>query len=222
MDDETVFSNEPDSMALRWHREGAERLHVVDLNGAVTGSPVNKKAIKSIVDAVSIPVQLGGGIRDLSVLKTYMDLGISYAIIGTAACRDPVFVEDACRLYPGRIILGVDARSGRVSVQGWTEEIPLSPVELVRRYASLPISAVVYTDIARDGMRTGPNIEATAALARDISFPVIASGGISGMSDVLALARFSNHGIMGAITGRAIYDGALDFKAAVAALKALR
>jgi phosphoribosylformimino-5-aminoimidazole carboxamide ribotide isomerase len=219
MEDETVFSNEPEKMAMRWYREGAERLHVVDLNGAVMGSPVNKQAIKRIVDAVPIPVQLGGGIRDLSVLKAYMDLGISYAIIGTAACRDPVFVEEACRLYPGRIILGVDARSGRISVQGWTEDIPLSPLELIRRFTSLPIFAVVYTDISKDGMRTGPNIEATAALAREISLPVIASGGISGISDVLALARLSDKGIMGAITGRAIYDGALDFKKAVEALK---
>ncbi len=219
MDDETIFSNEPEAMAERWHREGAQRLHVVDLDGAIKGSPFNSKAIKKIVDAVPIPVELGGGVRDVSVLKAYFDLGVAFGIIGTAAYKDPSFVEKAISLFPDKIILGVDARSGRISVEGWTEDVALSPVELVERFSGLPIAAVVYTDISRDGMRSGPNIEATAAFAENVRLPVIASGGISNLEDVLALADHSKSGIIGAITGRALYDGSLDFASAVEALR---
>ncbi|RJR18435.1 MAG: 1-(5-phosphoribosyl)-5-((5-phosphoribosylamino)methylideneamino)imidazole-4-carboxamide isomerase, partial [Desulfobacteraceae bacterium] len=183
---------------------------------------VNREAIRRIAEAVPVPVQLGGGVRDISVLKAYMDLGIKYVIIGTAAYKNPFFVKEACGLFPGRIILGVDARSGKVSVEGWTEDVALTPVELVDRFAGLDLSAIVYTDISRDGMRIGPNIEGTAAFARSVPFPVIASGGISGLTDVLALANVSDSGITGAITGRALYDGALDFRAALSALKNLK
>jgi len=214
MDEETVFSNQPEAIAERWYGEGAERLHVVDLDGAVKGAPINGKVIRKIVEAVPIPVELGGGVRDMSVLKAYLDLGVAFVIIGTAAYKDPSFVERACSLFPGKIILGVDARGGKVSVEGWTEDVSVSPVELVGRFSGLPVAAVVYTDISRDGMRSGPNIESTAAFAEEVCLPVIASGGISNLKDVLALRAVSGSGIVGAITGRALYDGSLDFKSA--------
>lgn len=215
MNRETVFADSPQLMAIRWCEQGAERLHIVDLDGAVNGRPVNRSAIKSIVDAVPVPVQLGGGIRDMATLESYFDLGLNYAILGTAACKDPGFVEDACREFPGRIILGIDARAEKVALEGWVEDTLLTPRELAQRFESSRPAALVYTDINRDGMRSGPNLEATRKLARSVATPVIASGGIANLEDVKALLSLAEDGLAGMITGRAIYAGSLDFAAAV-------
>ncbi len=219
MSDETVFSDVPEEMAVRWFEQGAERLHMVDLDGAVEGKAVNHDAIKRIVNAIPIPVQLGGGIRTLSILEVYFDLGIQYAILGTAVCKDPDFVRQATEKFPGRIIIGIDARGDRVAVEGWTEDVDLTPLELAKRFEGLGVSAINYTDIHRDGMRTGPNIEATRDLARAISIPVIASGGISGIQDVLNVLALAEDGVIGMITGRALYDGSLDLHEAIEASK---
>jgi len=215
MTDETVFSDVPEEMAVKWLQMGAERLHLVDLDGAVQGRPVNRQVIKRIVDALPIPVELGGGIRDMATLDAYFDLGVQYLILGTVAYKDPEFVENACRTYPGKIILGIDARDDRVAVEGWTEEVDLTPLNLARRFERAGISAIVYTDIRRDGMRTGPNIEATRTLARAVRAPVIASGGISGIGDVKNILPLSQDGVIGMITGRALYDGSLDLAEAI-------
>ena len=217
MSDETVFSNVPEEMAIRWHQCGARRLHIVDLDGAVQGRPVNGDVIERIVSSVPIPVQLGGGIRDMDVLEAYFSLGLKYLILGTAAHRDPEFVHRACRAYPGQIIVGIDAKDDRVSVEGWTEDVELTPLRLAKRFDRAGLAAIVYTDINRDGMRTGCNVEATGALARSIETPVIASGGISGLSDVLQILPLEDVGVMGMITGRALYDGSLDLTEAIEA-----
>ena len=219
MADETVFSEVPEEMAVKWFEQGAERLHLVDLNGAVEGRPVNKEAIKKIVSAVPIPVQLGGGVRNMHTLEAYFDLGLNYVILGTVAHKSPEFVKLACDKFPGRIILGIDAREDRVAVEGWTEEINMTPAELIKRFDETAISAVIYTDIHRDGMSTGPNVEATGALARTIRTPVIASGGISGISDVLKILPLFKYGVEGMITGRALYDGSLDLAEAIKVAK---
>ena len=219
MTDETIFSDAPEEMAVKWFEQGAERLHLVDLDGAVQGRPVNQEVIKRIVSVIPIPVQLGGGVRDMSSLEAYFELGLHYIILGTAAHKDPEFVRQACNRFPGQIILGIDARKDRVAVEGWTEEINLTPVDLAKRFEEAGVSAIVYTDIHRDGMRTGPNVEATRALAAAIRIPVIASGGISGISDVLKVLSLWEVGVTGMITGRALYDGSLDLTEAVRATK---
>lgn len=215
MSDETVFSDVPEEMAARWHEYGAERLHLVDLDGAVQGRPVNTEVIKRIVKAVPIPVELGGGVRDMTVLKAYLDLGLGYVVLGTVACKDPDFVKRACREYPGRIILGIDAKDGAVLVEGWTEKTRMRPADLARGFEDAGIAAIIYTDIERDGMRTGCNVAATRELARSTRTPVIASGGISGISDVLEILPLEADGVMGMITGRALYDGSLDLGEAI-------
>ena len=215
MSEETIFSDVPEEMAAKWYEKGAERLHVVDLDGAVQGRPVNREAIKRIVNAIPIPVELGGGIRDMATLEAYFDLGVHYLIFGTVAYKDPEFAKKACRAFPGRIILGIDARGDRVAVEGWTEEIDLTPVNMARQFEEVGISAIIYTDIHRDGMQTGPNVEATGALARAVKTPVIASGGISDLSDVSNIMPLSEDGVMGMITGRALYDGSLDLTEAL-------
>ncbi len=215
MNQETVFSDFPDEMARRWHGLGAERIHVVDLNGAVTGSPVNKQIIRKIVKAVPVPIELGGGIRDMETLDAYIDLGVQEIILGTVAYKDPDFVFQACERYPGQIILGIDAKQGKIAVEGWTESIGLGPVEMAKKFENVGISAIIYTDISRDGMRTGPNIEATRELARSVEISVIASGGISDISDVERILDLEPYGVTGMITGRALYDGSLDLKEAI-------
>lgn len=217
MDDETVFSDEPHLMALHWWRSGARRLHVVDLDGAVGGEPANGDAIKRIVDSIPVPVQLGGGIRNFSALETYFDLGVRFAILGTAVHQDPAFVTEACRRYPGRIILGIDAKGRKVAVEGWTRELEVSPADLARRFEGAGAAALVYTDILKDGMQSGPNIEATRSLAAAVNIPVIASGGICDLADVRALAELKRDGVIGMITGRALYEGTLDLAQALAA-----
>ena len=217
MSDETIFSDKPEEMARKWFECGAKRLHLVDLDGAVSGQPVNQKTISRIVEAVPIPVELGGGVRDMATLRAYFDLGLQYVILGTVAHKNPDFVKEACRLYPGRIILGIDARNNRIAVEGWTEEINLTPEALTKRFENDGLAAIIYTDINRDGMRTGCNVEATGALARTTNIPVIASGGISEMDDVLKILPLAADGVMGFITGRALYDGSLDLAAAIKA-----
>lgn len=219
MSDETIFSDKPEEMAKKWFECGAERLHLVDLDGAVSGQPVNRKTISRIVEAIPIPVELGGGVRDMATLGAYFDLGLQYVILGTVAYKNPDFVKEACRLYPGRIILGIDARNNRIAVEGWTEEINLTPETLAKRFENDGLAAIIYTDINRDGMRTGCNVEATGALAGTTNIPVIASGGISKMDDVLKILPLEATGVMGLIIGRALYDGSLDLAAAIKACR---
>jgi phosphoribosylformimino-5-aminoimidazole carboxamide ribotide isomerase len=215
MEDETVFSDDPVEMAGRWVAAGARRLHLVDLNGAFAGVPVNGDAIRAIAASFpDLPIQVGGGIRDEVTIAAYLDAGVRYCILGTQAVREPAFVSRACRAFPGHILVGLDAQDGQVAVQGWAEVTDLRVEELASRFEDDGISAVIYTDIGRDGMLSGPNLAATAALAAAIRIPVIASGGITNLDDVRALAEAARScGILGAITGRAIYEGTLDFAA---------
>ncbi len=216
MADATVFSEDPAAMARHWLEQGARRLHLVDLNGAFAGKPVNEKAIKAITDAVGseIPVQLGGGIRDLDTIERYLDDGIAYVIIGTAAVKNPGFLHEACDAFPGHIMVGLDAREGKVAVDGWSKVTGHDVVDLAKKFEGYGVEAVIYTDIGRDGMLSGVNVEATVRLARELTIPVIASGGITNLDDIRALCAVESEGIMGAIVGRAIYEGSLDFAAA--------
>lgn len=218
MEDATVFSEDPAAMARHWLSQGARRLHLVDLNGAVAGKPKNEAVIKSITAAVGddIPVQLGGGIRDLDTIERYLDDGITYVIIGTAAVKNPGFLHDACGAFPGHIIVGLDAKDGKVATDGWSKMTGHDVVDLARKFEDYGVEAVIYTDIGRDGMLTGVNIEATVRLAQSLRIPVIASGGIASLKDIRALCKVESEGIMGAITGRAIYEGTLDFRKAQA------
>ncbi|MCO5116301.1 MAG: 1-(5-phosphoribosyl)-5-[(5-phosphoribosylamino)methylideneamino]imidazole-4-carboxamide isomerase [Burkholderiaceae bacterium] len=223
MDEVTVFSEDPEEMARHWLAEGARRLHLVDLNGAVAGKPKNEAVIKAITAAVGddIPVQLGGGIRDLDTIERYLDDGITYVIIGTAAVKNPGFLHDACGAFPGHIIVGLDAKDGKVAVDGWSKMTGHDVVDLAKKYEDYGVEAVVYTDIGRDGMLNGVNIEATVKLAQALRIPVIASGGIANMKDIKALCKVESEGVEGVICGRAIYSGDLDFAAAQARADAL-
>lgn len=216
MEDATVFSEDPGAMARHWLDQGGRRLHLVDLNGAFAGKPVNEDAIKAIVNEVGseIPIQLGGGIRDLETIERYLDDGISYVIIGTAAVKNPGFLHEACYAFPGQIMVGLDAKDGKVAVDGWSKLTGHDVIDLAKKFEDYGVEAVVYTDIGRDGMLSGVNIEATVALAQALKIPVIASGGITNLDDVRRLCAVEGEGIMGAITGRAIYEGTLDFAAA--------
>jgi len=218
MEEATVFSEDPAAMARHWVEEGARRLHVVDLNGAFAGRPKNEPAIKAILKEIgdAIPVQLGGGIRDLDTIERCLDDGISYVIIGTAAVKNPGFLHDACIAFPGHIIVGLDAKDGKVAVDGWSKMTGHDVIDLAKKFQDYGVEAVIYTDIGRDGMLSGVNIEATVKLARALKIPVIASGGISSLEDVKALCAVADEGIMGAITGRALYEGKLDFRQAQA------
>jgi phosphoribosylformimino-5-aminoimidazole carboxamide ribotide isomerase len=212
MDRATVYSENPAEMAKTWQGMGAKRIHVVDLDGAVSGQPKNRDAIVAIVSAVSFPVQLGGGIRGIETIKEYFSCGIDRVILGTAAIKDPLFLEESCRTWPGKIIVGIDATDGMVCVQGWTEKTAMSVVDLVKKIEHLPLAAIVFTDIKRDGMLTGPNIESTALLARSTHIPVIASGGVSRIEDIEALLTVEEFGVSGVIIGRALYTGNLDLR----------
>ncbi len=214
MEDDTVFSDNPVEMAGRWVEAGARRLHLVDLNGAFAGEPVNGEVIRAIAERYpGLPLQVGGGIRDEATIEAYLERGISYCIIGTQAVKDPGFVGRACSAFPGRIIVGLDAKDSMVAINGWAEVTDQEVVDLARRFENDGVSAIVYTDIGRDGMLTGPNVQATAALANAISIPVVASGGITDIDDIRDLCLAETDNIMGAITGRAIYEGTLDFAA---------
>jgi len=218
MDDATVFSDDPAAMALHWKSQGGKRLHLVDLNGAVAGKPKNESVIRKIVAAVGddMPVQLGGGIRDLDTVERYLDDGLSYIIIGTAAVKNPGFLHDACGAFPGHIIVGLDARDGKVATDGWSKLTGHDVIDLAKKFEDYGAEAVIYTDIGRDGMLGGINIEATQRLAQAMTIPVIASGGFASVKDIKALKGLESDGVIGVIAGRAIYDGTLDFKKALA------
>ncbi len=213
MDKATVFSEDPGAMAQHWIKEGARRLHLVDLNGAFAGRPRNEEAIKAIIAALgdAVPVQLGGGIRDLDTIERYLDDGITYVIVGTAAVKTPGFLHDACYAFPGHVMVALDARDGKVAVDGWSKMTRHDVVDLAKKFQDYGVEAIIHTDIGRDGMLTGINVDATVGLARVLSVPVIASGGITNLDDVKALCAVEQEGIVGAITGRAIYDGLLNF-----------
>jgi phosphoribosylformimino-5-aminoimidazole carboxamide ribotide isomerase len=212
MEDTTVFSNNPTEMASKWVAEGARRLHLVDLNGAFEGKPINADCVNEITKSFpDLPVQIGGGIRDLQTANAYIEAGISYLIIGTMAVTNPDFVEKLCDEFPNKIIVGLDANNGLVATDGWAKQTDIDVVELSKKYEQYGVNSIVYTDIARDGMMQGVNVEATANLAKKTSIPIIASGGITNLDDIAALLKNAHYGIMGAITGRAIYEGQLDF-----------
>jgi phosphoribosylformimino-5-aminoimidazole carboxamide ribotide isomerase len=219
MDSATVFSDNPVAMSRHWADQGARRLHIVDLNGAVAGKPKNEKIIREVISAVgdTLPIQLGGGIRDLDTIESYIDAGVAYVIIGTAAVKNPGFLHDACYAFPGHIIVGLDAKDGKVAVEGWSKMTGHDVVDLGKKFEDYGVEALVYTDIGRDGMLTGVNIEATLKLAQAIRIPIIASGGLSSVKDVQAVCKLVPEGIVGAIAGRALYEGKLDFKKAQAA-----
>lgn len=222
MDRATVYSGDPAATARRWEELGAELLHVVDLNGAFEGAPRNLKAIEAIRNAISIPIEVGGGIRDMATIRTLSSIGINRIILGTAAIENPDFVKQACAEFPGKIIVGIDAKDGLVAIKGWAEVTDVRAVDLARSMQDYGIIAVIYTDIKRDGMLSGPNIEATGALARGLRIPVIASGGVSSLKDIQALQSIAHAGVEGVIVGKAIYSGALDLREAIAFVKACK
>lgn len=211
MDDETVFGDDPVAVARRWVEAGARRLHMVDLNGAFEGKPVNAAAIRAVAEAFpDLPIQVGGGIRDEETVQAYLDAGVQYTIIGTKAVSAPHFINDLCVEFPGHIIVGLDAKDGKVAIDGWSKLSHHSVIDMAQRFEDDGVEAIVFTDIGRDGMMEGVNVESTVELAQAIRIPVIASGGITNLDDIKALCKVADEGIMGAITGRAIYEGTLD------------
>jgi len=216
----TIFNDDPAAQAAGFARNGSEWLHLVDLNGAFEGRPVNAVAVEGILAAISIPVELGGGIRDRKTIDIWLEKGVARVILGTVAVRDPALVREACRDHPGRIALGIDARDGRVAVEGWAETSEITALDLARRYQDAGAAALIYTDISRDGAMQGPNIEATLGLADAVDIPVILSGGVSSMDDLSAIKHAAGDRLEGVISGRAVYDGRIDVAEAVALLKA--
>lgn len=217
MDNATIFSKNPPEMAIHWLNSGAKRLHLVDLNGAFAGKPKNESVIKEILQEVAkkIPVQLGGGIRDLKIIENCLKIGLEYVIIGTAAVQNPEFVKQACKEFPNHIMLGIDAKNGYIATDGWAKISTQKVLEFAKTFEGLNINSIVYTDIGRDGMLSGLNLEATENLAKNIAIPVIASGGLSSLEDIEKLSKVENKNLIGTIAGMAIYDGSLDFKQAV-------
>jgi phosphoribosylformimino-5-aminoimidazole carboxamide ribotide isomerase len=215
MDAETIFSTNPSEMAFRWAGLGAEMLHIVDLDGAFEKSPRNLKAIQDILHTVQVPIQVGGGIRDIKTIEQYIALGVAKIVIGTEAIRNPQLVRDACKLYPGRIVVGIDARKGRVAIEGWTTMTDVLAIDLARQYEDCGVAAINFTDIHRDGMQTGPNIEETQKLAEAVSIPVVASGGVSTIQDIRNLLPLVSVGVIGVITGKALYAGTLSLSEAI-------
>jgi len=216
----TVFSDDPVAMAKHWAAQGARRLHIVDLNGAIAGRPKNEKVIRDMIAAVGeqVPIQIGGGIRDLDTIESYLDAGVTYIVIGTAAVKNPGFLSDACYAFPGHIIAGLDAKDGKVAVEGWSKLTGHDVVDLAKKFEEYGIEALVYTDIGRDGMMSGVNIDATLRLAQATKTPIIASGGLNSVADVQAVCqKLVPEGVIGAIAGRALYEGKLELKSAQAA-----
>lgn len=216
----TVFNDDPADQAQTFERQGFKYLHIVDLNGAFAGKPVNAPAVEAILKAITMPAQLGGGIRDLATIETWLARGIRRVILGTVAVRDPALVREACRMFPGRIAVGIDAKGGKVAVEGWAETSELTAIDLARRFEDAGVAAIVYTDIDRDGVLKGLNLPSTAELARATRIPVIASGGLASIDDVKALLTPEYRLLEGAIAGRALYDGRIDPKEALALLAA--
>jgi len=215
MDRESVYSEHPVEMAKHWESKGAERLHVVDLTGAAMGKPIHRSLIKEITQSLRIPVEVGGGIRDIATVEDYLSSGVRWVILGTAAFQNRSFVEQACRKFPERVILGIDARGGRVAIQGWNEVVSLEAVNLAMQFEGKGLSAIIFTDIERDGMSTGLNFESTRRLSRSTSIPVIASGGVSRIEDIEHLLELESEGVIGVIVGRALYTGRLDLEKAI-------
>ncbi len=214
----TVYNDDPAAQARDFAAAGCQWLHIVDLDGAFAGRPVNEEAVRTILGAVAIPVQLGGGIRDMARIEAWLAAGVARVILGTAALREPALVRAACRRFPGRIVVGIDAREGKVAVEGWAETSSMAALELARAFEDAGAAAIVYTDIERDGALEGPNLAATVALARAITTPVIASGGVASLADLRALKAHEADGVAGVIAGRALYDGRLELAAALRAL----
>ena len=219
MDKATVYGEDPGAMAKHWESQGAELLHIVDLNGAFAGVPKNLDAIKAIRAAVKMSIEVGGGIRDLATIETLTSIGIERIILGTAAIENPQFVAEACATFPGRIIVGIDAKDGMVAIKGWAEVTKVKAVDLAQQMQDHGVIAIIYTDIRRDGMLSGPNVEATRDLARALHIPVIASGGVHTMKDIESLLAVRHAGVTGVITGKAIYSGSLDLKEAITFVK---
>ncbi|MFB3885623.1 MAG: 1-(5-phosphoribosyl)-5-[(5-phosphoribosylamino)methylideneamino]imidazole-4-carboxamide isomerase [Thermodesulfobacteriota bacterium] len=215
MDQESVYSENPVEMARHWESKGAERLHVVDLNGAVTGKPVHRSLIQEITKSVHIPVEVGGGIRDLETIEDYLSCGIQWVILGTVALSNRFLTEEACRRFPEKVILGIDARGGKVAIRGWKEATQLEAAAVAKQFEGIGLSAIIFTDIQRDGMGSGLNLEETKALARSTSIPVIASGGFSRVEEIEHLRGLEPDGIVGVIVGRALYTGKIDLEEAI-------
>jgi len=215
MDQESVYSEDPVQMAQHWESKGAERLHVIDLNGAVMGKPFHRSLIEEITRSLRIPIEVGGGIRDLETIEQYLSSGVGWVILGTAAYLNRGLVEEACRRFPERVILAIDAKGGRLAIQGWNEEVTLRASELARQFEGMGLSAIIFTDVERDGMGTGLNTEATKALARSTPIPVIASGGVSRVEDIEHLLELEPDGVIGVIVGRALYTGKINLEEAI-------
>ncbi len=215
MEDATQYSDDPATMAVKWEKQGARMIHVVDLDGAFAGESVNFDTIARILEQVSVPIQVGGGIRDLQTIEKYIAAGVSRVIIGSEAVYRPEFVQQACKLFEGRIVVGIDARNGMVAVEGWSRTSKTRAVDLAKQYESSGVAAINFTDIHRDGMQTGPNIQETKALARAVSIPVTASGGVSTIADIKNLCQIAAFGVTGVITGKALYEGSLDLREAI-------
>ena len=222
MDQATVFNDDPGAQARAFVKQGCEWIHVVDLNGAFEGRPVNADAVDAILDDVRVPIELGGGIRNMETIRFWLDKGVRRVILGTVALRDPDLVIEACKRYPGRIAVGVDAKDGMVAVEGWAEVSNISAIDLARKFEDAGVAAIIFTDIARDGLMQGPNTDSTLELARAISTPVIASGGVSSMEDLKDLMARGGDILEGVISGRAVYDGQIDVREAVDLLKVKR
>ena len=215
----TVYSENPVEIARLWQEQGAERIHIVDLDGSLAGAPRNRDVIRNIVNAVGAPVQVGGGVRDMRTIETYIEMGVEWVILGTMALKDRNFIKEACNHFRNRVILGIDANAGKIAIQGWTEQTSASAVEMAKSYEGYGLAAIIYTDIARDGMETGVNTEATKALAEAVDIPVIASGGVSGMSDIERILEIEIFGVTGVIIGKALYTGAISLKDAISRAK---
>jgi phosphoribosylformimino-5-aminoimidazole carboxamide ribotide isomerase len=215
MDDETVYSDDPHAMASKWIRLGAQLIHVIDLDGAFAKAPQNKESIRKILESVNVPIQLGGGIRNEETVHMYLEMGVKRVIIGTGAIKEPKFVKKVCKTYPGQIVVGIDARNGKVAIDGWTQTTRIEALELAKAFEDCGVAAINFTDIHRDGMQTGPNLDATLRLAEAVSIPVVASGGISSIEDIKNLLPLEAAGVAGVIIGKALYSGKLDLKAAL-------
>jgi len=215
MEDTTHYSDSPVKMARQWEAEGAALIHIIDLDGAFAKQVKNLKTIRDILAAIKVPIQVGGGIRDLKTIEMYIDAGVSKVIIGSEALYNPEFVKDACKRFEGKIVVGIDARNGRVAIEGWSRTSETKAIDLAKEFESCGVAAINFTDIHRDGMQTGPNIEETAALADAVSIPIVASGGVSTLQDIKNLLKIESKGVTGVITGRALYEGTLDLKEAI-------
>jgi len=215
MDKATVFSNDPADVAMRWEDRGAELIHIVDLDGSIAGSPKNEGVIEKILKSINIPIQLGGGIRDFATINRYISIGVRRVILGTAALESPDLLKKACRFYPGRILVGIDAKDGWIAIRGWTEVTGEKVEDFARKIENLGVAAFIFTDIKRDGMQTGPNIETTRKLAQSVTVPVIASGGVNSISDIEDLVKTEEYGVVGVIVGRAIYENSLKLEDAI-------